>query len=108
MKRNGVIGRVWGERERLRMELGLPERAETVLMDATFGYKVRNNEHHREAIQVSEVIAGRDLKRMTELGLLEAVGEKRGRYYVAGSSLKAIARRCADPTKAQNRKTATI
>src|SRR5829696_1617659 len=41
IKRNTQIGRVWNEIERVRRELGLPERCELVLMDATFGYKVR-------------------------------------------------------------------
>jgi Fic family protein len=101
IKRNAVIGRVWSELEKLRKDLGLPERAELVLMDATFGYKVRN-QRHREQNNISEVVASRDLKRLTQLGLLEAVGEKRGRYYLAGGPLKVIADRCADRAKAGN------
>ena len=42
MKRNVVIGRMWAEMEKLRKEHGLPERAEVVMMDAAFDYKVKN------------------------------------------------------------------
>jgi DNA-binding transcriptional ArsR family regulator len=101
LKRNAVIGRVWSEVEKLRKGLGLHERVELVLMDATFGYKVRN-QRHREQNELSEVVASRDLKRLTDVGLLEAIGQKRGRYYVAGKPLKEIAERCADRTRAGN------
>jgi Fic family protein len=101
IKRNAVIGRVWSEVEKLRKTLGLSERSEIALMDATFGYKVRN-QRHREQNNISEVIASRDLKRLTQVGLLDAIGEKRGRYYVGGEPLRAIADRCADRTKAGN------
>ncbi|MCC6886931.1 MAG: Fic family protein, partial [Hyphomicrobiales bacterium] len=101
MKRNTVIGRVWGEVEKLRKLHGLPERTELVMMDAAFNYKVRNS-RYRQANEISDVVASRDLKRMSELGLLMPVGEKRGRYYVAGRPLKEILERCADRTMAPN------
>jgi hypothetical protein len=39
---------------------------------------------------------------LTELGILTALGEKRGRYYVATNILKEIVARCADPARAPN------
>ncbi|MBV9738619.1 MAG: Fic family protein [Hyphomicrobiales bacterium] len=101
IKRNAIIGRAWNEVARLRKQYGLLDRMELVLMDAIFGYRVRN-QRHREHNELSEVVASRDLKRLTELGLLEAVGEKRGRYYVAAPPLKEIWKRSIDPTKAPN------
>jgi len=101
MKRNIVIGRVWLEIEKLRKAHDLLERCESPLMDASFGYRVRN-QHHREENQLSEVAAGRDLKRLSELGLLIPVGEKRGRYYIAGAILREIWERSMDRTKAAN------
>lgn len=101
MKRNAVIGRVWEEIERLRGAQGLPERYDAALVDAAFGYKVRN-QRYREVNGLSDVVASRDLKRLSDIGLLEPVGEKRGRYYVAGAPLRAIAARCADRTRAAN------
>jgi Fic family protein len=101
MKRNIVIGRVWLEIEKLRKAHDLLERCESPLMDASFGYRVRN-QHHREENKLSEVAAGRDLKRLSELGLLIPVGEKRGRYYIAGAILREIWERSMDRTKAAN------
>ena len=101
MKRNAVIGRMFGEMEKLRKELGLPERVEIAMMDAAFNYKVRNGRYRQEN-EISDVVASRDLKRLCDLGLLMPVGEKRGRYYVAAKVLKAIGERCADTTMAPN------
>jgi DNA-binding transcriptional ArsR family regulator len=83
MKRNAAMSAVWGEIEKLRLGLGFPERCDLALMDAAFGYKVRN-QRYREDQDISDVAASRDLKKLTDLGLLEAVGEKRGRHYVSG------------------------
>ena len=101
MKRNAVIGRMWGEMEKLSVEHGLPDRVELALMDAAFDYKVRNS-RYRENNDISDVVASRDLKRLSEIGLLMPVGEKRGRYYVAAKILKKIRERCADTTRAPN------
>lgn len=101
MKRNAEVGRIWNEIDRVRDTLGLPERTEGPLMDAAFGYKVRNL-RYREEQNISDVVASRDLKRLTEAGLLEPVGEKRGRYYVAAPALVRIAARVRDKTRAGN------
>lgn len=101
MKRNAIIGRMWGEIEKLRKEHELPERTELALMDAAFHYKVRNGRYRHEN-EISDVVASRDLKRLSDLGLLMPVGEKRGRYYVAAKPLQAIRERCADKTMAPN------
>ena len=101
VKRNAVIGRMWDEMTRLRIFHGLPERTEIVLMDAAFDYKVRNGRYRMES-EISDVVASRDLKRMSDIGLLMPVGEKRGRYYVAAKPLKEIRARCADNRKAPN------
>jgi Fic family protein len=101
MKRNAMIARVWSEVERIRTGLHLPERCEGALMDAAFGYRVRN-QRYREENKMSDVVASRDLKRLSEAGLLIPVGEKRGRYYTAGAPLLEIAKRAADRTRAPN------
>jgi Fic family protein len=99
MKRNAVFGRMWGEVEKLRKEHGLPERVELALMDAAFNYKVRNL-RYREDNEISDVVASRDLKHLSVLGFLMPVGEKRGRYYIAGRPLKKIREKCLDTTRA--------
>jgi len=101
IKRNTQIGRVWDEIEKLRRAHSLPERVELALMDAAFNYKVRNG-RYREQNDISEVVASRDLKRLTELGLLEPVGEKRGRYYLATKALREIRRKVTDANRVPN------
>jgi Fic family protein len=101
VKRNAVIGRMWGEMEKLRKQHGLPERTELALMDAAFNYKVRNGRYRQEN-EISDVVASRDLKRLSDLGLLMPVGEKRGRYYVAAKLLEEIREMCADKIMAPN------
>ncbi|MFO1189454.1 MAG: Fic family protein [Alphaproteobacteria bacterium] len=101
IKRNTEIGRTWDEIETVANRHGLPERAQLALMDAAFGYKVRNS-RYREEQEISEVVASRDLKKMSDLELLMPVGEKRGRYYVAAPMLKKIRDDCRDQTRAPN------
>jgi Fic family protein len=101
VKRNAVLGRVFAEIEKLRKAHGLHERTEAALLDATFNYRV-TNAHYRNENKISDVVANRDLRCLSELGMLTPVGEKRGRYYVATNLLKDIAIRCADATRAPN------
>lgn len=99
MKRNAMFGRAWDEVEKLRKQHGLPERTEVVMMDATFGYHVKNLRYRTEN-KISDVVASRDLKRMSDLELLMPVGEKRGRHYEAGQLLKEVREKCADKSRA--------
>lgn len=101
IKRNAEIGRTWDEIEKLANVHGLPERNQIVLMDAAFGYKVRNA-RYREEHEISEVVASRDLRRLCDIELLVPIGEKRGRYYVAGKAITEIRNRCRDRTRAPN------
>lgn len=78
---------VSGEAKRLR----LPERATSALFNASMGFRLRNPTY-RELADVSEVIAGRDLKLLVGAGMLEAVGERRGRSYRATPALAALDR----------------
>lgn len=65
----------------------LNERTHLALFDAALGFKV-TNPRYRTDTDVSELVASRDLKKLSDLGLLEAVGEKRGRYYRASEELR--------------------
>ncbi|MDA0178949.1 Fic family protein [Solirubrobacter phytolaccae] len=70
----------------------LPERAAAGLMDAAYGLRVRNARYRASVDfssgeEISELTATRDLKAMVEAGLLTAVGERRGRFYVASDPL---------------------
>jgi Fic family protein len=101
MKRNAMVSRVWGEVEKLREALGMPDRCDSPLMDAAFGYNVRN-QRYREESGISDVVASRDLRKLSDAGLLVPVGEKRGRRYLAGKPLQDIFNRAADRTRAPN------
>ncbi|MEA3050457.1 MAG: hypothetical protein QOG84_2293 [Sphingomonadales bacterium] len=101
MKRNTQIGRVWGEVETIIRDQRLPERVTEPLLDAAFGYKIRNNSY-RESSDISDVVATRDLKRLCSLGYLQPIGQKRGRYYIASPLLRDIAARCRDTRRAED------
>jgi hypothetical protein len=53
------------------------------------GFRI-TNPHYREAAGVNEHAAGRDLKTLVGAGLLQPVGERRGRSYVRTLRLRAI------------------
>jgi DNA-binding IscR family transcriptional regulator len=73
----------------------LPERCIVSVAEAALGYKIANPTY-RNSAGVSEVVARNDLRELTQRGLLESIGEKRGRYYVASPSLKEIKVRVAE------------
>ena len=95
MRRNAIIGRVWEQVSAVIKDIGLPERVENPMMDAAFGYRVKNGPYRDEA-KISETVASRDLKRLTELSYLVPFGEKRGRYYEASDKLKLLVRAATD------------
>ena len=65
MKRNIQVGRVWNEVEKIIREHKLPSRLETPMLDASFGYKIRNSSY-REESEISDVVANRDLKKLCD------------------------------------------
>ena len=68
---------------------GLPERATAGVFNAAMGFRLRNATY-REAAAVSDSVAGRDLKALAESGLIQALGERRGRSYVASPALRTL------------------
>ncbi|MGB2710953.1 MAG: Fic family protein [Conexibacter sp.] len=74
---------------------GLPERATGALIDVSLGLRVRNASYRRLAETtngetISELSASRDLKAMVDAGLLQPIGERRGRYYVASQPVREL------------------
>lgn len=76
--------------------LGLPERVALGLDDAAMGLRVRNPTY-RAAADVSDQVAGKDLKVAVQVGLLLAKGAKRGRYYVAAPALQEMREKAREP-----------
>ncbi len=81
--------RVWSAIDEQRTAAGLDERNLSTLYKAAVSTRV-DRADHLAAANVSERVASADLKRMVEAGLLEAIGEKRGRYYTASDTLRAL------------------
>lgn len=69
--------------------LGLPERASSALFNASMGFRLRNATY-RELTEVTEATAGRDLRALTQVGLLEAIGDRRARIYVPSARLRQL------------------
>jgi Fic family protein len=81
----------WTALDELRASLRFPDRCLTELYDATLGFRIRRSSHVKRAA-IEERTASRDLARLVELGLLNAVGETKGRHYVAAEALRQVRR----------------
>ncbi len=68
---------------------GLPERSAAPMFNAAMGFRLRNGAY-RLAADVTDAVAGRDLRALAEAGLLTAIGERRGRFYVASDTLRTL------------------
>ena len=82
--------RMWERITRLRASIGLHERNMGSLYNAAIGFRVRRSDHIDYA-GVSDRVATSDLRKMVDAGLLSAIGERRGRYYVATDRLRSQA-----------------
>ena len=82
---NELDGRLVDELEARR----LPERILDVLYFAALKFRVRRSTYIAQ-VDVDERTATRDLRALVDAGLLEAVGETRGRHYVRGTRLDEI------------------
>lgn len=84
--------RIWDRIAERRSAAGLDERTMGSMYNAAMGFRVRRSDHMDYA-DVSERVATSDLRRLVDLGFLEAVGERRGRYYVGTDRLRSLAER---------------
>ena len=85
---------VWIRLDKITRKRRLPERAISALYDAVYGLRVRNSVYRASLAgtedEISDQVAGKDLKTMAAMGLLVPHGERRGRYYTAGEELVAM------------------
>jgi Fic family protein len=98
IRRSDEYERIFGMIHELVTGHKLNERTEISLFDACIGIKVTNSRYRAET-DVSEFVASRDLKRLSEIGLLEPIGEGRGRTYQAGEALRQIRQRTRSSRK---------
>jgi Fic family protein len=90
--------RLWEAIDGERQRAGLDDRTMGSLYNAAVGLRVRRPDHIDYA-DVSERVATSDLRKLVEAGLLRAVGDRRGRYYVASELLQGLNRRFQEERK---------
>jgi Fic family protein len=94
-RRRAEIEELWNGCVALAEGRGLPERCAAALVDTAYGLRIRRGSYQTAGEgttgeEISDQTASRDLKAMVDLGLLEAVGERRARYYLAGDDTKEL------------------
>ena len=89
LRRANEAERRWDLLEQVALQRRLPERSVGALWDAALGFRVRNATY-REFAELGIAAAGRDLKGLSDAGLLVAQGQARGRYYVASNALRTL------------------
>jgi Fic family protein len=89
LKRIEEVQKVYGIYADMVRDNGLNERCALGLLEASMGMRVRRASY-TVSTDVSENTASRDLKAMSDAGLLISKGEKRGRYYEASLEVKKI------------------
>jgi Fic family protein len=99
LRRAREIDKLWDALEQEILKLGLPERVIYALADAAMGWRIRNATYRPNA-EVSDQLAGRDLRLAVRAGLLVATGERRGRFYVSADRLKQIRMQTREPRPA--------
>lgn len=88
-RRRAEIEELWSSCVELAESRGLPERCAAALVDTAYGLRIRRGSYQSACLamageEVSDQTASRDLRAMVDLDLLNAVGERRARYYLAG------------------------
>ena len=89
LRRRQEAEELWNGCLELAETQGLPERCATALVDSAYGLRIRRGSY-RTAVEtgvgeeISNQTATRDLQAMADHGLLEPIGERRNRYYLAG------------------------
>lgn len=101
VKRNNWFDKIYTDIQALVQVHRLAERLSFLLMDASLGLRVRAG-RYREKNDLSDVVASRDLRKLSDLGLLVPHGEKRGRFYTGAQILKDIAARHKVSTRADD------
>ena len=89
LRRSAEMARLWDLLEQELKVLKLNERLIFALSDAAQGWRVRNS-GYRKHVDVSEDVAGKDLRLLIDHGYLVPQGEKRGRVYSASPKLQSL------------------
>ncbi|GAB3871984.1 Fic family protein [Kibdelosporangium lantanae] len=95
-RRAEVASRLWVRAEEEAERAGLPERCVQPLTYSMLGRVLRNVTYRQLTDGVTQNLAGRDLTELVRADLLDARGEKRGRYYVPSTRMSAVAREISE------------
>jgi Fic family protein len=95
LRRREEIEALWNACLAAAEAKGLSERCAAGVMDAAYGLRLRRQSYRTSVAavtgdEISDLTASRDLKVMVDTGLLTAVGERRGRYYVAAEEVVSL------------------
>ena len=87
----------WDRCEQIAARSRLPDRSLDALVHSAQGWPLSRSRYlsmvrSASGEQISEAMATRDLAAMAAAGLLDPVGEKRGRHYLPSESLRAVER----------------
>jgi len=96
LRRSLELNRMLEAVDELVVRFKLPPRTFHALADTTQGFRLVNA-RYRQAAEISQNLASRDLAHLCGLGLLEAHGERRGRFYTASAITKDIRARTREP-----------
>jgi Fic family protein len=96
LRRSRESARLCNAVDELIAQFKLPERTFYALADTTQGFRLVNA-RYRKAAEISQNLASRDLAHLCGLGLLEAHGERRGRFYMASSVTREIRQKTREP-----------
>jgi Fic family protein len=94
-RRYSEASKLWQGLDVVIADNGLAERVADELFDASLGFRIRRSSYIRRA-GIEQRTATRDLTRLTQLGLLRAVGQTKGRHYVMGNQLAALRQRVVE------------
>lgn len=97
---------LWDRCEQVVARRGLPDRAVGPLCDAARGWRLRRSLYVKvvrssAAEEITDATATRDLRLLADAGLLQPIGERRGRHYIGSPELQAVWRgiRAQRPTR---------
>jgi Fic family protein len=95
LRRIEEIEDLWRRCSALAERHALSERSVGGLIEVALGFRLRNGSYRHlsestSGESISELTASRDLKAMVDRGLLEPVGERRGRYYTASPVVREL------------------
>jgi Fic family protein len=89
LRRSSDMRRLWDELEALIHTRRWPDRVIQALSNVCMGFRL-TNARYRAMTDVPQNLASRDLRMLSDAGLLEPVGDGRGRYYVASAAAKQL------------------